>query len=429
MLAPIKSMQEQIRQLERKVSILTRLAEVSTFMNSTLQIEPLLKYIMDAAAEITDSEGASVLLYSRKTHELFFAATTSGGQALDFIGMPVPMDGSIAGTIVKERRIVQVDDVTNDPRHYAKFDEDTNFSTRSVLGVPMTVKDKVIGVLEVVNKRHLRWTQDDSHYLSILAAQAAVAIESAQLVTALRKANQELSELDQLKNDFIAIASHELRTPLGVLLGYASFLQEETSNDEINEHVTKVLESAMQLRRIIEDLANLRYLQQNETELRREETSLAVIFDDVTQHQDVLEVATVKRHKMDIAVPSSEMLVFIDRGRVALALTNILINAVRFTPAGGYITMQSSTHNNEVWIQVKDSGVGLAKDKIERIFDKFYQVEDHHTRHHGGLGIGLSIAKALIEAHGGRIWADSDGIGKGATFTVALPLAQTAVAQ
>jgi GAF domain-containing protein len=154
---------------------------------------------------------------------------------------------------------VQVNNVHDDPRHYRKIGTTRGFETRSILGVPMTAKDRPIGVLEVLNKRTLPWTGDDRSYMSILAAQAAVAIESARLVERLRKANQELNELDKLKNDFIAIASHELRTPLGVILGYASFLQ-DTSEGAVNEHATKVMNSALQLRRIIEDMTSLRYL-------------------------------------------------------------------------------------------------------------------------------------------------------------------------
>jgi GAF domain-containing protein len=244
-------------------SALERLAEVSNTLNSTLQLDPVLEYIMDTAAEITESDGASVLLWNNNTHELFFAATSSKDSvSQSLIGKPVPLD-SLAGTILREKKIVQVDDAAKDPRHYSKVDEELEFVTRSLLGVPMTSKNKVIGVLEVINKRQLPWTEGDQYYLSILAAQAAVAIESAQLVRQLRKVNDELKEIDKLKSDFIAIASHELRTPLGVILGYASFLQDEASA-EVSEHASKVMESALQLRRIIEDMLNLRYLKQNQ---------------------------------------------------------------------------------------------------------------------------------------------------------------------
>jgi signal transduction histidine kinase len=410
---------ERIQHLEERMAVLNRLAEVSATLNSTLELEALLSQLMDAAAEITDSEGASVLLWDEQARELRFTATTSTQANLQLIGKSVPLEGSIAGTILLGKEILQVDDVVNDPRHYTKLDEEKHFETRSLLGVPMTSKSHTIGVLEVVNKRDLPWKRDDRDYLSVLAAQAAVAIERAQLVAALKKANQELSELDKLKNDFISIASHELRTPLSIILGYASFLQEE-SEGKMNEHAAKVLASGLQLRRIIEDLMNLRYLQQSAAELSREALAVEEIVEDAVQ--DILSMAEAKGHTLTINTPSNTRL-YVDRIRSVMALTNILNNAVRFTPDHGSITINAEVHNqDEVWIAVTDTGIGLAENQLERVFEKFYQVEDHMTRTHGGMGIGLSIARALVEAHGGRVWATSPGLGKGTTLTLTLPM-------
>jgi signal transduction histidine kinase len=243
----------------------------------------------------------------------------------------------------------------------------------------------------------------------------------------LRKANQELSELDKLKNDFIAIASHELRTPLAVILGYASFLQDE-SEGKASEHAAKVLASGLQLRRIIEDLTNLRYLQQNASELSREPVSLNDLVEEAVQ--DVLGTAETKKHKLSLEAAPESVIVDVDRIRATMAITNVLNNAIRFTPDNGQIMVKAEARNaHEAWISVTDNGIGIEADQMERIFDKFYQVEDHMTRVHGGLGIGLSIAKALVEAHGGRIWSESDGLEKGATFTIVLPLAQSAVTE
>lgn len=408
--------------LERKIQILTRLAEISATLNSTLKLKPLLSTIMDTAAEILDAEAASVLLWDTKANELRFAATTTQGSGQSLIGRPVPLEGSIAGLVLRENRIVTVDNATNDPRHYPKVDEDIDFHTRSLLGVPLTSKNRVIGVLEAVNKRELPWTADDGHYVSILAAQAAVAIEAAQLVAALQKANDELSQVDKLKSDFIAIASHELRTPLGVILGYASFLQEMTDN-EISGHATKVVESALQLRRIIEDLTNLRYLEQTQGELHREPLALDDLLRDVIR--EAVSLAEAKGHQLDYLAPPPGVHIIADRIRISMAISNLLNNAIRFTPDSGHIVVKAEIHKRaEVWISVSDNGMGLPQDQINRIFDKFYQVEDHMTRRHGGLGIGLSIAKALVETHGGRIWATSAGLNRGASFTIALPLVQ-----
>ena len=410
-----------IAELERKVDILAQLAQISTVLNSTLKLKPLLSTLMDTAAEIVDAEGASVLLWDSKNNELRFAATTTGDAGQALIGKLVPLEGSIAGTVMHENRIVAVNNVEVDPRHYSKVDEETEFRTRSILGVPMRSKNRVIGVLEAVNKRNLPWTQDDGSYLSILAAQAAVAIEGAQLVAALQKANDELSQLDTLKSDFIAIASHELRTPLGVILGYASFLQ-DTGDSEVKNHANKVVASALQLRRIIEDLTNLRYLEQHQSELNRD----AVLLDDFVHDavQEVAQLAEAKGHRLNYVPPPEPVKVMIDRSRMGMALFNVLNNAVRFTPDYGQISVETDVRSKrEVWVSVKDNGVGIPKEQLERIFERFVQVEDHMTRTNGGLGIGLSIAQALVEAHGGRIWATSSGINQGSTFTIALPIA------
>ena len=151
------------------------------------------------------------------------------------MNIPVPLEGSLAGAILRENRAIVLDDVSNDPRHYRRTDDQSGFDTRSLIGVPMRYKDQPIGVLEAVNKKVGKWTDDDRRNMLVLASQAAVAIENARLVQQLQTAFNELDQLDKLKNDFIAIASHELRTPLSVILGYATFLKED-AQDEVSEH-------------------------------------------------------------------------------------------------------------------------------------------------------------------------------------------------
>ena len=417
------SLEEHIRHLEQKVLVLSQLAEISASLNSRVQLEPLLRHIMDVAVEITNCEAASVLLWNNKTQQLFFAASTTASRPDDsLIGTVVPMD-SLAGTILRENRILQVDNIKQDPRHYTKVDEDIAFDTRSLLGVPMTYKDRVIGVLEAINKRSLPWTDDDRAYLSILAAQAAVAIEGAQLVMELKRANEDLSQVDKLKNDFIAIASHELRTPLGVIMGYASFLQDD-ENSSTQEHASKVLESALKLRKIIEDMVNLRYLKQKQADLAREDMSLARLLHSL--ERDVLALIDTQKHRLTIEVGQSNAMVYVDHTRMLMALTNLLNNAMTFTRTGGAIHIWAEVQGKEAYIRVRDEGIGLEKAQLEKIFEEFYQVEDHMTRHHGGLGIGLSIARAIVDAHNGRIWAESDGPAQGALFTIALPLVAVA---
>ncbi len=418
-----------IAQLEHKVTTLQHLLKVTTRLNMALleadsKLDEILNYLMDAAAKITGSDGAAVLLWNNNRRQLFFAATSSDGPMHDIIGKPVPLD-SIAGTIFGEQCAIQVDDVGRDPRHYNRIDQLTGFKTESLLGVPMISRGKVIGVLEVVNKRELPWTFMDRSNLELLAEEAAVAIEVAQLVVALRRANRDLREVDKLKSNFIAIASHELRTPLGVIMGYASFLMDEKDTD-VNNHATKVMNSAVQLRGIIEGMVNLRYLKQKSSELNRKPMALQDVLDDI--HRDMLTLsADITQYNVDFRRPTREegaMQVNVDRSRITMAFINILNNAFAFTEKGGSITVAADLNESDVWISITDSGVGIEKKNLKKIFDEFFQVEDHMTRQHGGLGIGLSITKALVKAHGGRVWADSPGLGHGATFTVSLPLMQ-----
>jgi signal transduction histidine kinase len=138
---------------------------------------------------------------------------------------------------------------------------------------------------------------------------------------------------------------------------------------------------------------------------------------------DIHTLAEAKKHTLRFILPEEEVFVFADHIRLGMALTNVIHNAIRFTPDGGEITVACEVRSGNVFISIADNGIGLTEDQVDMIFEKFYQVEDHMTRKHGGLGIGLSITKALVEAHGGRIWASSPGLHQGATFTIALPLA------
>jgi signal transduction histidine kinase len=120
--------------------------------------------------------------------------------------------------------------------------------------------------------------------------------------------------------------------------------------------------------------------------------------------------------------PEMNLVVVVDRIKLGMVLTNLLNNAIKFTPPGGKITLSYVRKPQSVWITIKDSGIGIPSDQLTRIFDEFHQVEDHMTRRHGGMGLGLAIAKALVEAHGGRIWAESEGVNRGSTFIINLPV-------
>lgn len=411
-------LEQRIAGLERRIAYLERIVKVSQILNSTLSLEPLLRIIIQSATELTHTEACSIMLLDKRTGELHFAHSIGEGSE-GLRNVTVPLDNSIAGWIVRKRKPLLIRDAKSDPRWHSQVDKTIDFDTRSILGVPLKVKDEVIGVMELLNKIDDHgFSQDDIQIASTLAAQAAIAIENARLLDALQRAYDDLAELDRLKSDFVSVASHELRTPLAVILGYASFLREEVSG-EAGEQLSIVLQSAMRLRSIIDDMVNLRHVDTGESQLQRDIFSMKELISEVTN--EFVQLAKAKQQTVGIDLPDDPLNIDADRQKIYLVLANILSNAVKFTPAEGRVQVSAYRKVEEIWIAVMDTGIGIPERDYQHIFDRFYQVEPSLTRRYEGMGLGLSIAKSMVELHEGRIWVDSV-VGKGSRFTVVLPI-------
>lgn len=411
------SQDDRIRRLERII-------EISRILSSTLELEPLLEKIIDTAAELTYSEASSLLLLDQATGELRFEAAPSF-QRDQLKSLAVPLDRSIAGTIFRSAKPIVIQDARADQRIYRAVDQVIEFDTRSLIGVPLMFKEHAIGVLEAVNKLDAeQYTQDDVDTLTTLAAQAVIAIENARLLTALQKAYDDMAQLDKMKSSFISVASHELRTPLGLILGHASYLR-ETAGQEAADQLDVVVKSALRLKSIIEDLANLSHIEHSEAKLRRTQFGLDEVVLDVVE--EAHDLAQAKQLDMRMQLPGERVMLNADRAKVRTVLTNLVDNAMKFTPSGGRILITAQILPQQVRVSVIDNGIGVPADQTQRIFERFYQVESHMIRRHGGMGLGLSIAEAFVELHGGKIWCESVE-GKGSNFSFALPRVAAATA-
>jgi signal transduction histidine kinase len=415
---PEADLARQVEELRQLIVRLSRLVEVSVTLNSTLEPERLLQFLIGSAADLLDSEAASIMLFDEKTQRLYFAAST-GADPAELQKIPVPLEGSIAGTIYRDDKPLIINEVAGDPRHYRQVGEKVRFEARTLIGVPMRMRERRIGVLEALNKRGGPFTENDLQTLSIIASQAAVAIHNANLVSALQKAYDELGKVEKLKSDFIAIASHELRTPLGVILGYAALLKED-ADQATSEHAAAVLNSALRMRALIEDMTNMNMLRVGSAELTLSRQAVQPILE--AAFEEMRPLIEAKGQEVTRHAPPEQLLAEVDAPKLTMALTNLLNNAMRFTPGGGKIELGLERHGSEAWMRVKDNGAGLPAEQLERVFDQFYQVEHHMTRRHEGMGLGLSIVRAVVRAHNGRVWAESSGPDQGATFTIALPL-------
>ena len=410
--------QDELTRLRQMVVRLSRLVEISVTLNSTLDLDRLLQFIVRSAADLVESEAASILLVGDKTRDLYIAAATDADpETLQKI--PVPKEGSIAGKVFREDRPLILNELGATGQRYPEAGEGERFSVRSLIGVPLRIRDDVTGVLEAVNKSQGIFDEADLQTLTNIASLAAVAISNARQLEALNRAYDALGNLDQLKTDFIAIASHELRTPLGLILGNASLLK-ELSGEDVSEHADAVLNSAMRMRVLIEDMTNLNMLQAGSANLVLSKRPLQPIVQLV--YEEALELVKAREQTIKLNLPSETLEAMVDEQKITLALTNLLNNAIRFTPKERELRLTLEQHGHEAWLRVHDDGIGLVPDELETVFDSFYQVEDHLTRQHDGLGLGLPIVKAIAESHGGRVWVESEGPDQGATFTIALPL-------
>lgn len=414
-------LKEKIKGLEHRISYLERIVKVSQMLNSTLSLEPLLQIIIQSATELTNTEACSIMLLDKNTGELRFAEAT-GGVTEALRKVTVPLDSSIGGYVIRKNRPLLIRDVRSDERWHGGVDEALNFATHSILGVPLTVRDRVIGVLEVINKKTDEgFNEDDIQIASTLSAQASIAIENARLLDELQQAYRDLSEIDQIKNDFVSIASHELRTPLAVILGYASFLKDNVKG-QASEQLDIVLNSAMKLRSLIDDMVNLRHIQANDLLFSPTIFPLKQLVQDITK--EFSEILSTKQLVLTtkFTPADSPLNLEADRQKVYLMLANLINNAIKFTPEGGRIHINVELKGHKYWIEVIDTGIGIPKSEYDRIFDQFYQVEPSLTRKYQGMGLGLSITKGMVEVHKGRVWVESI-VGKGSKFTVVLPTA------
>jgi signal transduction histidine kinase len=408
----------QLRDLEGRHQQLLRLVELSVTLNSTLDLDALLQLITTTATELLHCEAASILLYDEKNPRLYFAAAT-GSDPSKLAEIPVPIENSLAGTIFRTNRHIILNDAEQDPRHYSMVSDHIKFKVKTLLGVPMPIRDRTVGVLEAVNKHNGMFDERDAMLLSVTAAHAAIAINNARLLRATQQALEKVKEANQLKSNFLALASHELRTPLGIIIGYSTFLKEDAQG-ELSDHAHQVLTAARQMRSILDEMNNLAMLKSDEMVLKLQKTPIQDVL--IYACDGIREIASTRDQKLNFSFLEEPFYVNVDIDKTSLAFVNILDNAIRFSPPGSDITIGTVKQGNHVMVWVQDQGIGIPADKLQKIFEEFYQIERPNTRRYGGLGIGLTIAKGLIEAQGGRIWAESDGLGSGSTFKVLLPI-------
>ena len=284
----------------------------------------------------------------------------------------------------------------------------------SFICVPMRVRDKVLGALTLATAESGR-RYSEIHRLAAedLATRAGIAIENAQLLESLREA-------DRRKDAFLAMLAHELRNPLAPVRNAVDILKNRPALRPEAQWITDVLDRQVrQMARLVDDLLEASRFTRGKIALRKAPMDLS---DAVTAAVEASRPAIDNgRHSLRVEMPHGPICLDADLARISQVLSNLLNNAARHSPPGGKITLAVTEEPGAVVLRVRDTGDGIAPEMLEKIFALFVQGEPKLDRAHGGLGIGLSLVRHLVELHGGTVHARSEGIGKGSEFEVRLP--------
>ena len=401
-----------------RIDHLERLLEVARGLTTAPDLESFLQTIIAEASELTESELASILEYDPEAKELRFLSTIWFDRDV-LRPMGVPLEGSVAGEVFRKGQPLIIQDTKADQRHFKVVDRVTKHETRSLAVVPIVVRGEIIGVLEALNKRDdAHYTEEDLTILATLAALAGQAMRNVNLERKVKVVRIQLAELERLKTDFIAITSHELRTPLGLILGHATFLK-ELAGKEYASQLDTIIKNATRLKEIVENLSDVDNVQTGSARVRSHKVSMTKIAEDVVltfQDEAKTKNITLTREWGDLP-----HYIEADGVKINIALSNLVKNALQFTNQDGTVHVKVEEDSGYVKVTVSDDGIGVPARDLPKVFDRFFQVETHLTRKHGGMGLGLAVAKSMIELHGGRIWVESEE-GKGSTFTFLLPI-------
>jgi len=379
-----------------------RLIDIARDLASTLDLDVLLNRIVRVAADITASEEASILLYDNTSRQLYFQVATNIDKPT-MRGLNVPLDGSIAGWIVSNRKPVRIDNAQDDPRHFGDIEQTLGFSTRSMLGIPLITKNKIVGVLEVLNKREGTFTTGDENLLSVIGAQAAVAIENARLFQ---------------QSDLISEFVHELRTPLASL-STATYLllRPEMSREQQEQIINNIHNETLRLNALASSFLDLARLESGRVQFK---ISSFDVNDLLYECRDVMaSKAEEDQIQLIVQEPQGSTRLEADRDKIKQVILNLLSNAIKYNRPNGLVVLGAEGKEQKLRLSVQDTGVGIPENDIVHIFEKFYRVREHETRT-SGTGLGLSISKQIIQGHGGVIEIQSKP-GVGTTIIIDLP--------
>jgi PAS domain S-box-containing protein len=423
--------EEALRQADQRAlseyeRLLDRVAGLAQTLGTARDLFAIFRGLREFTLVSVPCNGFFVSLYDQVRDVRTACYGWADGEELDVTELP-PMPVTASGANSRAVRTNQVI-ITNDymtktlGRPALLVGPDNGLRPQSSLSAPMSVMGRILGTIEVQSYEKGAYREEHSTAMRMAANLTAVAIENVTLLERESTARATAEESNRLKDEFLATVSHELRTPLTAILGWSRMLESETlSSDTAARAIETIKRNAKAQAQIIDDILDVSriitgnlYLDLHPIELESAlEASVNV----------VRPTADAKRIQIELDLGQEPLAVLGDANRLQQVFWNLLSNAVKFTPAGGKVSVKLRRVDSHVQIEVSDTGVGIPADFLPFVFDRFRQADSTSTRQHGGLGLGLAIARHLIEIHGGSVNVSSGGENAGATFTVKLPIA------
>jgi signal transduction histidine kinase len=408
------------------VEELEALGQVSQAVNSTIDLQTVLITIVTRATELSSSD-AGVIYEFDEADDAFHvrAAHRISPENLEALRKtPFHLGEGALGHAAATKTPCQVADIQLERQFAAPqvWNILAELGFRSLLSIPLIRESRLIGGLSVYRRNSGEFPEQVVTILQTFAAQSVLAIQNARLFREIQNKSRELEITSQHKSQFLANMSHELRTPLNAIIGFSEVLLEKMCgdlNDEQEEYLNDIFTSGKHLLDLINDVLDLSKIEAGKLEIEREAVDLQKLLQGSLVV--VRERALAHGIKLKLTVADHLEMITADERKVKQVIFNLLSNAMKFTPDKGEVGIRARMIDGVVEIAVWDTGVGIAEEDQQRIFEEFQQAEQGLTDNTEGTGLGLALAKKLVNLHGGRIWVESEK-GEGSTFIFTLPV-------
>jgi signal transduction histidine kinase len=414
--------QARTRELQRSVKELETLGDVSRQISSTLELQAVLRAIAAHAVALAEADAGAFCAYDEGAEVFHYQAVHElDPEVVDAVTRrPIRLGEGAVGRAGLERRAVQIPDIDAEPG-YTLHDIIREPGYRSLLALPLLREESLVGGLVIFRKTPGAFAPETVELVQTLANQSVLAIENAELFEELERKGRELAAASRHKSEFLANMSHELRTPLNAVLGYAELIQDGIYGEvpaKMGDVLERIQQNGRHLLGLINDVLDLSKIEAGQLTLSPVDYSMRELVLDVVSATEAL--AAEKKLALEVDAPADLPHGRGDERRLTQVLLNLVSNAIKFTEAGS-VGIRASAADGSFLVAVTDTGVGIAPEDRERIFEEFQQVDTSSTRRKGGTGLGLAIARRIVELHGGRIWVESMP-GQGSTFAFTLPL-------